>query len=168
MACEKRWGTGGRDTSPPSTAAELLQRQPRVTGGWLQAGGAWVGVNLASALSYPHREPAASGETVRPCLESSEQPVPAGAVGRGLRCRLAECDWAWLIREPPEIDVRRNLTRQRGLDTQHPRPDIHAPALLLLPSDNRERISNAPFIASFVSFYFSPSRRCVFLPAPRK
>ena len=90
--------------------------------------------------------------------------MPAVEVGRGLRCRLAECDWAWLIREPPEIDVRRNLTRQRGLDTPHPRPDIHAPALLLLPPDNRGRISNAQFIASSISFNFSPSRRCVFPP----
>ncbi len=88
--------------------------------------------------------------------------MPAGAVGRSRGWRLAECDWAWLIREPPEIDVRRNLTRQRGLDTPHPGPDIHAPALLLLPPDNRERISNAPFIASAISFYFSPSRGCVF------
>jgi hypothetical protein len=31
--------------------------------------------------------------------------------------RLAACHWAWLIREPPEIDVRRNLTRKRGHST---------------------------------------------------
>ena len=88
--------------------------------------------------------------------------LAAGEVGLSCRRRLAACHWAWLIREPPEIDVRRNLTRKRGHLHAATRSDIHAPALLLWQSDNRAGSARAVSICSQHFLFFSASLLCTF------
>jgi hypothetical protein len=82
----------------------------------------------------------------------------AGSCGGGARAqaRLAECDWAWLIREPPEIDVRRNLTRKEGNTRLKTWSDIHPQHCYCGNPTIPVPLLNTPFI--------SPTRSCIFLP----